>query len=344
MGRHTSADWAPRCTCTPSRGWKWRHSLWMIPALFGVCLLSWISFVYLAARVRRWSLIGLALAFIAAAVVAWSLTPPEGSAGDDVGLVVLIAWGAAIAMAFALNPMYLRWHWRHDGKCRCGADSRREWKPAQAQGAAADSHFADSAHSAPNAPMSQSMFLIQDVRPVARGPESHPLALPVAAAEPAVSPRPMSDEPSSPEEPPAGPSEEPPAGPSEEPPSGQSEESPSSPASAGSSSSASQERQRSASLGDAVVMSAVYQQHAAVVPVMFGNAQLASIINRMARARGARLSSHDMAVALGIPISRVHGGVSCLVRQLNVDGYQVVRREGDLTVLDLEVLREQFGV
>lgn len=257
----------------------------------------------------------LAAAFTAAAIVAWVTTPADGS--SDVGaLVALITWGAAIAFAFALNPMYLRWHWRRDGNCRCGAHFSAGWSFTTDPSANPRANAPEREGAPANAAHNEQMFVIQDVRPARQGirsPERPAASSANGSTDHAESP---------------GPGQSTPSGQTHEPPPIY-EQAP---------------KEAAVSLGEAVVMSAVYRQHAAVVRVVFDDGQLASVINRMAAARGARLGAGEMALALGVPIARVHGGVSCLARQLNIDGYPVVSREGDLTVLDIDVLREQFGV
>lgn len=54
----------------PGLGWKFGHSAWMVPALIGFGIFSWVSFAYVAARTRRQSLIALAIAFFIASAVA----------------------------------------------------------------------------------------------------------------------------------------------------------------------------------------------------------------------------------------------------------------------------------
>lgn len=96
----------------PGLGWKLGHSAWMVPALIGFGIFSWVSFAYVAARTRRQSLIALAVVFFIASAVAsfW----PEGLENTQAGLLVFV-WAAGVVAAFVVNPSWLRWRWEHRG-------------------------------------------------------------------------------------------------------------------------------------------------------------------------------------------------------------------------------------
>lgn len=94
-----------------SRGWRLRHSLWMLAAFLGIGALSWVSLVYVAARTRRPKWMALAAAFVVAGGIAgfW----PDDESNTAGGLLVFV-WAAAIVTAFVLRPGYLRWRASQD--------------------------------------------------------------------------------------------------------------------------------------------------------------------------------------------------------------------------------------
>lgn len=89
-----------------SLGWRFRHSLWMIPAFVGIGALAWVSFVYVAARTRRRSWIGIAVFFVVAGAVAAFMPETENNVSG--GMLVFV-WAAAIVTALLLNPSYHEW-------------------------------------------------------------------------------------------------------------------------------------------------------------------------------------------------------------------------------------------
>lgn len=311
------SSWGARCDCHIPWGWRVRHSLWTLAAPLGLGALSWVSFVYLAARVRRGGLILIAAAFTLAGLAAgvWTTVEPEGEQLS--GLLLVFTWAAAIVTVIILNSSYARWRWRRDRRCTCGYDEYEPrhgaWgeQPAYRRASAepASATPSPARQTGPDAGAQESTLpVIQDV--------VRPSQLTVA---PPVSSRFQGGE--------AG-SQEPDRGS----PLGESGSLNSAPASTPS----------APTLGLALVSSAAYAQQKSVVRVVLNDDVVSRVIDEMAAAPGGRLSTPKAAAALDVPLSRVGGGITCLARQLNVDGYGIVRREGDFVVLDAPLLREQF--
>lgn len=280
--------------------------------------------------------------------VIWTSTEAPGSSVS--GGFVAILWAAGILAALIVNPAYLRWRWHHSGRCTCSAhDSgfvphhsgqHREPSPG---GQPPTTSYAPPA-------ASSEMLVIQDTRPSERPPkrttirEEEPRPAPpteargwttfaAAPADDAVpstgdvgNPATQAPFPTRPE--PEAQPPQPSEATSSEPPPMELPDEPAIPA----------------SLGDAVVRSAVYAQQKHVVRMVLDDSVLSRVIDEMSAVPGGRLNDEGMAAALGVPLSRLNGGVSCLARQVNVDGYSVVRRDGRWTVLDVQLLREQFRV
>jgi hypothetical protein len=74
--------------------------------------------------------------------------------------------------------------------------------------------------------------------------------------------------------------------------------------------------------------------------------QVVGTIVELLEARGGRAHRDGLAAALKVPPTSFDGTLSALRRLLNVDGYEVISvdTDGQTIVLDLELLREQFGV
>ena len=97
------------------RGWRVRHSLWLLAPLLGCGAFSFVGFLYCAIRVgtRRWWLV--ATFWTLASVAVWTMAIVQGETGrsgpyDDIGAVLLIVvYLAAIVHALILNRDYLRW-------------------------------------------------------------------------------------------------------------------------------------------------------------------------------------------------------------------------------------------
>ncbi|WP_203231039.1 ComEA family DNA-binding protein [Nocardioides caldifontis] len=97
------------------RGWRFRHSLWLLAPLLGCGAFSFVGFLYCAIRVgtRRWWLI--ATFWTVASLAVWTMAIVQGEVGrdgpyDDIGAVLLIVvYLGAIVHGFIVNRDYLRW-------------------------------------------------------------------------------------------------------------------------------------------------------------------------------------------------------------------------------------------
>lgn len=86
--------------------WRLRHSAWMLPVIFGMGVLAWTGFAYVAWRTRHtvWIAVTVFLLVGAVAVTFW----PEGAAaGATTALLAL--WAAAVALAFVMRSQYINW-------------------------------------------------------------------------------------------------------------------------------------------------------------------------------------------------------------------------------------------
>lgn len=94
-----------------SRLWRVRHSLWLLPALLGFGLCTWLSFLYigLRARHRKWLLISAGHAFLS--TIAFVLVGITNSQSVTVlaGTLLLILWGGGSIQALVVNRSWLRW-------------------------------------------------------------------------------------------------------------------------------------------------------------------------------------------------------------------------------------------
>lgn len=169
---HSAASAAPlRCRCEIPTAFAFRHSLWMTPALLGLGALSWVSFVYLAARMTTPRTVALA----AGLTVAGLITGFWPAADIDTrGVLLVFTWAAAVVSAFIVNPAYHRHRWVRDGRCRCGSASLQgRGDPSGVQpatGGAGHPHAPYAPHARPQVDMP----VIQDVidrNPTPRGPE-----------------------------------------------------------------------------------------------------------------------------------------------------------------------------
>ena len=74
--------------------------------------------------------------------------------------------------------------------------------------------------------------------------------------------------------------------------------------------------------------------------------QIASLLRHLMAAPGNRIDQSTAAIALGVPLVRLSGALPMAQRLLNVEQYPVLDRDPDgvTIVLDLDLLKEQFGV
>lgn len=95
------------------RGWRLRHSRWMLAVVLGFGLLSWIGFAYCAIRTRdpRWR--APLVAFFGASIAGWIMyatwTRPDGGLTNAAQSYVVCMWLSAIVFGLFAGPDYLRW-------------------------------------------------------------------------------------------------------------------------------------------------------------------------------------------------------------------------------------------
>ena len=68
------------------------------------------------------------------------------------------------------------------------------------------------------------------------------------------------------------------------------------------------------------------------------------LILQALQANGNRLTHRELALATGVPETRMVGALASASRVLNIDGYAVLSDDGDVVVLDIETARTQFGI
>lgn len=74
------------------------------------------------------------------------------------------------------------------------------------------------------------------------------------------------------------------------------------------------------------------------------SARIADLLNVLAAARGNRLPTTTVSGVLGVAPTRLPGAMAVITQLLNVEGYPVLTRDGDLVVLNVMLLKQQFGV
>ncbi|WP_422745607.1 ComEA family DNA-binding protein [Micromonospora sp. WMMD754] len=99
-----------------SRGWRIRHSLWLLLPIAGCGFLAGAGFLYVGLRARRraWWVAGIVYL-----VVGWTSFATVGEADktsilSTVATVVLMGvWVTSIVHGFVINPSWLRWRAGH---------------------------------------------------------------------------------------------------------------------------------------------------------------------------------------------------------------------------------------
>lgn len=312
------------CTCHPPIGWKLRHSLWMLAPLIGMGAVSWVGFVYVAGRTRRRPHIVIAFFFLIVGMIAalWPSNPNmpgDNTAGGLLGLV----WAGALVSALLVNPGYLRFRWRQSGRCSCGAGNPGNgpdhplpaWPLPPFQGVANPPPLAGPPprnQLGPRTPPPPRMGFTSDQIGKAAG-RLAPISPPASAPAPLEGLR----RPATPADP-LGEQPEPAA-----------DKGPGRPA---------------VSLGLSVVASPAYVRHKRLVRVSLDDVTLARAIDQLVEAPGHRMGADGMSHALGVSLGRVSGGIACMERQLNIEGYAVIRRDEGITVLDVELMKDQYLV
>lgn len=98
-------------------------------------------------------------------------------------------------------------------------------------------------------------------------------------------------------------------------------------------------------VGAAVLTSGTYKAQKNISGrLAVADGQVELLLNALAAAPATRLTKEASAVVLQVPPTRVTGAIAQLQKLLNVEGYGVLRMDGAHLVLDVSMLREQFGV
>lgn len=98
-------------------------------------------------------------------------------------------------------------------------------------------------------------------------------------------------------------------------------------------------------LGAAVVESEAYAAQRQVSGrIALTGDQVSAAVDALASTTSTRLAVTTLASVLSVPPTRSRGAVAHLQNLLNVEGYAVLRTEGPVVILDVPLLREQFGV
>ncbi|MEV7571532.1 BREX-2 system phosphatase PglZ [Pseudarthrobacter sp. NPDC089323] len=98
-------------------------------------------------------------------------------------------------------------------------------------------------------------------------------------------------------------------------------------------------------LGASVIASKTYKDQVKLAGrVTVDNDTIGLFIDALATASGSRMQMPTAAVVIRVPLARMRGAVAQLQKLLNVEGYAVLRSDGSELVLDVPLLREQFGL
>lgn len=98
-------------------------------------------------------------------------------------------------------------------------------------------------------------------------------------------------------------------------------------------------------LGDHVTGSQTFAAQEDLAPRnRLEGARIAELIDVLAAARGNRLPTTTVSGVLGVAPTRLPGALAVITQLLNVEGYPVLTRDGDLVVLNVVLLKQQFGV
>ena len=95
------------------REWRLRHSLWMLAPILGCGALSFVGFVYCAARIRTkaWTAVALSsvlLTFLGYILVSvW--TDSKGNPSNAATIYLIDLWLGSIVFAVVINKDYLAW-------------------------------------------------------------------------------------------------------------------------------------------------------------------------------------------------------------------------------------------
>jgi DNA-binding SARP family transcriptional activator len=94
-----------------SRIWRVRHSLWLLPALLGFGMWTWLSFLYIGmrARSRKWLLIAAAYAALLVGGGTLAEIADSSWAITLAGFWLIALWGGGAIHALYVNRSWLRW-------------------------------------------------------------------------------------------------------------------------------------------------------------------------------------------------------------------------------------------
>jgi DNA-binding SARP family transcriptional activator len=94
-----------------SRIWRVWHSLWLLPALLGFGMWTWLSFLYIGMRARRRNWLLIAAAYAALVVSACILIDIADSPwlSTLAGSWLLVIWAGGAVHALFVNRSWLRW-------------------------------------------------------------------------------------------------------------------------------------------------------------------------------------------------------------------------------------------
>lgn len=105
------------------------------------------------------------------------------------------------------------------------------------------------------------------------------------------------------------------------------------------------ERSTAGGIGAAVIATRTYAEQKALAPrARLRDDNVAALVDALVMAPANRLPLPAVSSLLGVAPSRINGAITVLTTVLNVEGYAVVIRDGDLLVLDPSLLEDQFGV
>lgn len=92
-----------------SRLWRVWHSLWILPALLGLGVCTWISFLYIGMRARNRTWLLLAVAYLVSACILLVIPNNPPWLETFGGLWLLALWAGGTIHALFVNRSWLRW-------------------------------------------------------------------------------------------------------------------------------------------------------------------------------------------------------------------------------------------
>jgi DNA-binding SARP family transcriptional activator len=92
-----------------SRPWRVWHSLWLLPALLGFGVCTWLSFLYIGVRARHRNWLLLAVAYLSGACILAALPNSPSWVVTLGGFWLLTLWGGGAVHAVLVNRSWLRW-------------------------------------------------------------------------------------------------------------------------------------------------------------------------------------------------------------------------------------------